>query len=210
MVTRAPLPPEVERFNTASHLVGAVLAVAALITLVARATGQPDRAKLASVAVYGASLVALYSASSAYHAAAGRLKATLRRLDHLGITLLIAGTYTPFAVVSLRGTRGEWLLAAIWALAAIGCVLEFVPRAHGWSVGLYLLMGWLALSVLGPLSRALAGFGIAWVLLGGAFYTIGAVFYVLDRRWPAAHGVFHVLVLAGSAAHFVAVWVYVA
>lgn len=203
-------PGPVERFNAASHLAGAGLALVALVALVARAAGDGDRLKLAGFVVYGTSLVTLYAASSTYHAVEGRLKPAFRTLDHVAITFLIAGTYTPFALVTLRGRGGLSLLAAIWALAALGTVTALVPQARRLSLALYLAMGWLALPVMGPLASALRGSGLAWVLLGGIFYTTGAAFYALDRRWPAAHGVFHVLVLAGSASHFVAIWIYVA
>ena len=201
---------EVERFNAMSHLAGTVLAIAALAALVLRAAPGTDRVKLASLAVYGTSLVALYAASSTYHAVEGHLKPMLRTLDHVAITFLIAGTYTPFALVTLRDKGGMLLLAAVWGLAALGCVLTLVPAARKWSLALYLGMGWVGLAALGPLASALSGPGLAWVLLGGVLYTLGAGFYALDRRWPAAHGVFHVLVLAGSVSHFVAVWAYVA
>jgi hemolysin III len=205
-----PAARRAERFNSWSHFAGALLALAALVALVARALSAGDPARLLSFAVYGASLVALYTASSLYHALQGRPKAVFRKLDHLAIYLLIAGTYTPFALLKLRNPLGLTLLAVVWCLAALGCVLEFVSRRRVFSVALYLGMGWLALAVVRPLAQALQGYGLTWVLAGGALYTLGTVFYALDRRFPSAHGVFHVLVLAGSASHFVAVWVYLA
>jgi hemolysin III len=210
-VSGTPVRPEaVERFNCASHLAGAVLALVALAALLYRGAADADTRKRVGLAVYGASLVALYVASSLYHAARGPAKRALRHLDHLGITLLIAGTYTPFALVTLRGERGMTLLVAVWAMALAGFVLEFVPRARALSVGLYVVMGWLAVTASGPLARALHGPGMAWLFAGGVLYTVGVPFYVVDRRVPFAHGVFHLFVLAGSATHFVAVWAYVA
>lgn len=196
-----------ERFNSWSHFVGALLALAGLVALVSRALAADDRVKLLSFIVYGGSLVALYVASSLYHALDGRPKAVFRRLDHLAIYVLIAGTYTPFALLTLRDTLGTTLLAAVWGLAGLGFALEFVSRRRALSVALYLGMGWLALTVLRPLAQALQGHGLAWIVLGGVLYTLGTMFYALGRRHPAAHGVFHVLVLAGSVSHFVAVWV---
>ncbi len=199
-----------ERFNSASHFAGALLALAALAALVWRALGTGDRTRLVGLAVYGASLLALYTASTLYHSFEGPVKAWLRKLDHLAIYLLIAGTYTPFALLKLRDSLGLTLLVVIWALAALGAVIEFLPVTRALSVGLYLVMGWLAVGVFRPLALALDGAGLAWLLAGGALYTLGTVFYALDKRWPAAHGVFHVFVLAGSASHFVAVWGWVA
>lgn len=199
-----------ERFNSASHFAGALLALAALVALVWRAAGSGDRTRLAGLAIYGGSLLALYTASTLYHALEGRVKLFLRKLDHLAIYLLIAGTYTPFALLKLRDSLGLTLLVVIWALAALGIVIEFLPVTRALSVGLYLAMGWLALGVIRPLALALDGTGLAWVLAGGLCYTLGTVFYAFDKRWPAAHGVFHVFVLAGSVSHFVAVWGWVA
>ncbi len=199
-----------ERFNSASHFAGALLALAALVALVWRAAGSGDRTRLAGLAIYGSSLLALYTASTLYHAFEGRVKLFLRKLDHLAIYLLIAGTYTPFALLKLRDSLGLTLLVVIWVLAALGIVIEFLPVTRALSVGLYLAMGWLALGVIRPLALALDGAGLAWVLAGGLCYTLGTVFYAFDKRWPAAHGVFHVFVLAGSVSHFVAVWGWVA
>ena len=199
-----------ERFNAWSHGVGAVLACVGLFALVIRARGEADPAKMASLAVYGLSLVALYTASAAYHAAQGRVRAVFRRLDHLAIYLAIAGSYTPFALLTLGQTQGRILLVAVWSLAALGFVIECVPRARVVSLALYLLMGWLALPVVAPLAESLTARGFAWVLAGGLLYTAGAACFALDRRYPAAHGAFHVFVLAGSISHYVAVWVYVA
>jgi len=199
-----------ERFNCWSHGLGALLALAGLVALVTRAAGEQDGLKLASLTVYGASLVLLYSASALYHAVEGRAKPLFRKLDHLAIYLLIAGSYTPFALVTLRDSVGPPLLAAVWGLALLGSLLEFWTRRRGLSLALYLVMGWLALLAIRPLAQSLAGQGLTWLVLGGLCYTLGTAFYAFDRRYPAAHGVFHVLVMGGSVSHFVAVWAYVA
>lgn len=199
-----------ERFNCWSHGLGALLALAGLVALLARAAGGHDGLKLASLVVYGTSLVLLYSASAGYHALQGRAKTVFRKLDHLAIYLLIAGSYTPFGLVTLRDSAGPALLAAVWGLALLGCLLEFWTHRPGLAVGLYLGMGWLALLAIRPLAQALAGPGMTWLVVGGLCYTLGTAFFALDRRYPAAHGVFHVLVMGGSVSHFVAVWAYVA
>jgi hemolysin III len=199
-----------ERFNAWSHGAGAALALCGLVALLTRSLREAEPAKVASLAVYGLSLVAIYTASAAYHATQGRVRAVFRRLDHLAIYLAIAGSYTPFALLTLGRAQGRVLLVAVWSLAAVGFALELVPRAaRTGSLALYLVMGWLAVPIVVPLARALTGYGFAWVLGGGLLYTAGAVFFAFDRRFPAAHGVFHVFVLAGSISHFVAVWVYV-
>jgi hemolysin III len=204
--------------------VGALLAALGLAALVWRALDSADRVKLPSLVVYGSSLVALYVASTLYHAARGRLKALFRKLDHVAIYVLIAGTYTPFALVTLRDSWGVPLLAAVWTLAALGIALELSQRARAApasprprivrrrvaAVGLYLAMGWLALGALRPLARALEGGGLTLLLAGGVLYTVGTLFYALDRRYAHAHGVFHVFVLAGSACHYAVVWFWVA
>jgi hemolysin III len=160
-----------------------------------------------SVSIYGATLVALYVISTLYHRALGRSKNILRKLDHHSIYLLIAGSYTPFCLVTLRGNWGGWLLALVWGLAALGMLQERKPKneARILSVVIYLVMGWAALVALAPLLETLGPAGFGWLLAGGLFYTIGVVFYTLDSRFPHAHGVWHLFVMAGSAAHYVAI-----
>ncbi|MGE5242444.1 MAG: PAQR family membrane homeostasis protein TrhA [Bacteroidota bacterium] len=201
-----------ERFNGISHMIGAVLALAGLAVLVANAARQADAWKIVSFSLYGATLFALYGFSTLYHSLRGRAKPIFRRLDHLAIYLLIAGTYTPFALVTLRGAWGWSLFGVIWGLAIVGMALEFLPRKGPriLPVVIYLLMGWLALIALRPLMQALAPAGLAWLLAGGVFYTVGVLFYALDARLRYAHGVWHLFVLAGSISHYFAVLFYVA
>jgi len=201
-----------ERFNGISHLVGAVLAFAGLAALVANAARQADAWKIASFSLYGATLFLLYLFSTLYHSLRGRAKSIFRRLDHLAIYLLIAGTYTPFVLVTLRGALGWSLFGVIWGLAIVGMALEFLPRKGPriLPVVIYLLMGWLALIALRPLMQALAPAGLAWLVAGGLFYTVGVLFYALDARLRYAHGVWHLFVLAGSISHYFAVLFYVA
>ena len=207
-------PPMVpgERFNSVSHLVGAVLALAGMVVLIVIAARQGDPWKIVSFSVYGACLFSLYASSTLYHSLRHRAKAVFRKLDHLAIYLLIAGTYTPFALVTLRGGWGWSLFGAIWGLAAAGMALEFLPRrgARILPVVIYVLMGWFVLVALKPLLRALPWAGFVWLLLGGLFYTFGIVFYGLDAKLRHAHGVWHLFVLAGSISHYIAIYLYVA
>jgi hemolysin III len=201
-----------EIFNSVTHLVGSVFAFAGLVGLLVTSIPTGDPWKIASFALYGAALVELYLVSTLYHAVRGRAKRVLRRLDHTSIYVLIAGTYTPFALVSLRGSWGYPLLAAVWTLAAVGVLQEFLVRTRirGLSVSLYLLMGWLALTVFVPLSAAIGSTGMLLLVAGGILYTIGVFFYLVDEKYAHSHGVFHLFVLAGSVLHFLVVLFYVA
>ena len=201
-----------ERFNGISHLMGSVLALAGASVLVVLAARQADPWKIVSFSLYGASLFLLYTFSTLYHSLRHRAKAVFRKLDHLSIYLLIAGTYTPFALVTLRGGWGWSLFGAVWGLAAVGMMIEFLPR-HGpriLPVMIYLLMGWLALIALKPLLQALPLHGFLWLLAGGLCYTLGVIFYGLDQRLKHAHGVWHLFVLGGSVCHYIAIFFYVA
>lgn len=200
-----------EKFNAVTHLVGAVLALAGSIVLIVIAALEGDAWKVVGVSIYGITLTLLYSFSTLYHSVRGRAKVVLRQLDHIGIFLLIAGSYTPFCLVTLRGTWGWSLLGVVWTLAFLGALLEFRPRSGPriLSVTLYILMGWAALAALVPLLRVLGSAGFAWLAAGGLFYTVGVVFYALDKRMTHAHGIWHLFVMAGSAAHYVAILFYV-
>lgn len=200
-----------EKFNALTHLVGAVLALGGSIVLIVLAALDGDPWKLVSVSVYGLTLVLLYSFSTLYHSLRGRAKTILRQLDHHSIYLLIAGSYTPFCLVTLRGPWGWSLLGLVWGLAVLGSLQELRPRpgARWRSLLIYLVMGWVVLLALVPLLKVLGPAGFAWVAAGGLFYTIGIVFYVLDTRLRHAHGIWHLFVIAGSAAHYVAILRYV-
>lgn len=201
-----------EIFNSVTHLGGSLLATAGASTLVWVSVRERDPWKISSFAVYGATLLALYVFSTLYHALRGRPKAFFRKLDHTSIYLLIAGTYTPFALNPLRGRIGYTLLAIVWALALGGILQEFLfrRRREVLSVSLYLSMGWLAVAVAGPLWRALGPSGMALLVCGGLLYTTGVVFYFLDEKMAHSHGVFHLFVLGGSVLHFLVVLLYVA
>ena len=201
-----------ERFNGITHLVGAALALAGLAVLVTVAARQGDPWKIVSFSLYGATLFMLYGFSTLYHSLRGRAKAIFRRFDHLAIYLLIAGTYTPFALVTLRGGWGWSLFAVIWGLAVVGMALEYLPRKGPriLPVVIYLGMGWLALVALRPLWQALPLMGFVWLVVGGLCYTVGVVFYSLDEKLRHAHGIWHLFVLAGSISHYLAIYFYVA
>jgi hemolysin III len=201
-----------ERFNSISHLLGAALALAGSAVLVVLAAQLGDPWKIVSFSIYGAMLVALYVFSTMYHSLRGRAKEVLRKFDHCSIYLLIAGSYTPFALVSLRGAWGWSLFGVIWGLALLGIAQEIwlARGARVLSMVIYLLMGWLALVAVWPLWLALQPAGFAWLLAGGALYTIGIVFYATDRKLRYGHGVWHLFVMGGSACHYIAVLLHVA
>jgi len=200
-----------ERFNSISHLTGAALAATGTVALIVLASQVGDPWKIVSFSVYGAMLVFLYVSSTLYHSLRGRSKDILRKFDHCAIYLLIAGTYTPFTLVSLRGAMGWSLFGTVWGLALLGIVQE-IWLARGMrivSLVIYVLMGWLALIAVSPLLAALGRDGFAWLAAGGLLYTVGIVFYATDERLRHGHGVWHLFVLGGSACHYVTVLLYV-
>jgi hemolysin III len=202
-----------ERFNSISHLIGTVLSVAGLAALVTMASFEGDPYKIVSFAVYGAMLFALYAISTLYHWVRNpRVKAVLQKCDHSAIYLLIAGSYTPFALVTLRGPWGWSLFGVSWGLAAFGIVQELTlgRRTRSVSMVLYVLMGWLALVAVRPLVSALPPAGTAWLVAGGVIYSAGIYFFINDERIRHGHGIWHLFVLAGSLCQFVSVARYVA
>jgi len=200
-----------ERFNALTHAVGSLLALAGGTALVVVAAQSGDPWKIIAISVYSVTLLLLYGLSTLYHSLRGRAKAVLQKLDHQSIYLLIAGCYTPFCLVTLRGPWGWSLFGVVWGLAVIGGLQEFRPKndARVLSVVIYLLMGWAVLVALVPLWTALGTAGFVWVVAGGLFYSVGIVFYALDDRVRHAHGVWHLFVLAGSVCHYVAILRYV-
>ncbi len=199
-----------ERLNSITHLVGAALAVAAASILIVSAALQGDPWRITSFSVFGTTLVLLYVASTMYHSVRPPAKDVLLRLDHSAIFLLIAGTYTPFALVSLRGALGFTMLAVVWAMAVYG-IWRAWRRANDrpQSALPYAVMGWMGLVAIVPLLEQLGVGGMLWLALGGVLYTAGIVFYVNDERWRHAHGVWHLFVIGGSASHFAAVLFFV-
>lgn len=196
-------------FSGFSHLTGAVLGVAALIALILLARGKPWH--VSAFAIYGASLILLYTASAVYHLipACPRRTKQLQIFDHIGIYLLIAGTYTPVCLIPLRGSLGWSLFGIVWGIAVTGIAIECAWRsAPRWlGLSLYLVMGWLALVAISPLKHTLSPIAVGWLAAGGLLYTVGAVIFALERPrlWPGifgAHDLWHVFVLGGSACHF--------
>ena len=214
MQDRAPAAPysdREERIHTVTHAAGLGLSVVGGVLLVATASARGDTGLVIGCAVFGASLILLYGASTCYHGLRhARAKRFLQKLDHAAIFLLIAGTYTPIALVSLRDSVGGILLATIWGLALFGIGLQFALPAYARrvSVPLYLGMGWLAIVALDPLMQAVPPGGIALLVAGGLAYTLGVVFYAW-RSLPFNHAVWHAFVLIGSACHFSCVLAYV-
>ena len=201
-----------ERLNGGTHLTGAVLAAAGAAVLIVLAARQGDPWKITSFSIYGAMLLALYTLSTLYHSTRGRVKDIFRKLDHCSIYLLIAGTYTPFTLVTLRGAWGWSLFGVIWGLAALGIAQEawLAKGARIVSLVIYVLMGWLAVIAVSPLIDALTPAGFAWLAAGGMLYTAGIVFYAFDEKLRHGHGIWHLFVLAGSVSHYFAILLYVA
>lgn len=201
-----------ERFNFITSLPGMVAALGGVAVLLAAAARQGDPWKIVSFGIYGGTLLILYAVTTLYHAVRGKAKLVLRRLDHFAIYLLIAGTYTPFSLVTLRGGWGWTLFGLVWGLAAVGIAVE-LRHGHGpriLPVAIYLAMGWLIVIALRPLLHALPWQGVVWLAVGGVFYTGGIAFYALDERFAWAHGLWHLCVTAGSVSHYLAVLLYVA
>ena len=200
-----------ERFNSISHLVGATLALAGVVVLVTLASWKGDPWKIVSFSIYGASLFLLYTLSTLYHSLRGRAKDIFRKLDHIAIYLLIAGTYTPLTLVTLRGAWGWSLFGIIWGLAITGIVVDSLHKKGSRTIQMviYLLMGWLIVVAMYPLIQAFPPGGLALLVLGGVFYTGGMIFYAIDDRMKHAHGIWHLFVLAGSISHYLAILLYV-
>ena len=208
--SHAGYSPSEELASSIIHGIGIVLSIAGLAVLAAHAAPAADARHIASVGVYGTTLILLYTASTLYHGVpVERAKPLLRQLDHAAIFLLIAGTYTPFTLITLHGAWGWSLFAIVWtiALAGIYRVMKRIER-KGVTIALYVGLGWIGLVALGPLVRNLPPGGL-WLLFGGGVcYTLGVPFY-LSQRIPFNHALWHVFVLAGSILQFFAVLLYV-
>ncbi|CAH7122792.1 MULTISPECIES: hemolysin III family protein [Vibrio] len=201
-----------ERANAITHGLGVVLGVVGLILLLSRAFDhQADMLTITSMAVYGSSIILLFLASTLYHSiTTEKTKRLLKTLDHCAIYLLIAGSYTPFLLVSLRTPLAMWLMAVIWGIALVGIIMKiaFVYRFKRLSLVTYLAMGWLSLIVVYQLAMNIEMGGLVLLALGGVIYSLGVIFYVA-KRIPYNHAIWHLFVLAGCACHFFAIYLYV-
>lgn len=200
-----------ERFNAWTHLVGALLALTGATWLIVTTSLRADAQAITSVSIYGAALVLLYAISTVYHSVRGRAKRIWQKCDHLSIYLMIAGSYTPFCLISLRGAWGWSLFGVVWGLALIGMLQEIKPRSEArvLSLVIYAVMGWAVLVATGPLLDALGTAGFVWLAAGGLLYSVGIVFFVLDARVRHFHGIWHLFVIAGSLMHYIAIIGYV-
>jgi hemolysin III len=196
--------------NALTHGLGVVGAIAGGAVLITLAALYSDGWQLASAIVFISTLVLLYTASTLYHAIPHEpTKTRLQILDHMAIYLLIAGTYTPFTLVGLKGPWGWWLFGTIWTLAILGVAFKafYTGRFKRLSTVIYVAMGWIAVVAIEPMIRMISAASLLWLLAGGVFYTLGTVFYMSRRRY--AHAIWHAFVLGGSISHFVAVWLLV-
>lgn len=206
------VPEREEVANAVTHGIGIAASLAGGVVLIALAALRGDGWQIASAVVFSVSLLLLYITSTLYHAVRGEAtKARLKKLDHCAIFVLIAGTYTPFTLVGLRGPLGWGLFAAIWGLALAGIVFKlfFTGRLKVLSTLMYVAMGWLVLVVIEPLILAIPKDGLVWLVAGGVSYTAGTLFYH-NRRIPYSHAIWHLFVLLGSVCHFAAVLTQVA
>ena len=199
-----------ELASMVTHAVGMVFSVGALVTMLFLAAG--DGLKGICAAAFGISLVVLYSSSTLYHfSTTQRWKARFQTLDHICIYLLIAGSYTPFTLITLRGGWGWSIFAAVWAMAIVGIFMKTFWKGrknHWFSTLLYLLMGWVIVIAIVPLRKELPAAGMGWLVAGGLAYSLGVVFFVWNRL-PYNHAIWHLFVLAGSICHVLAVSLYV-
>jgi hemolysin III len=208
---RARYLPAEEALNSLTHGLGLAASLVGAAVLVVFTALQGDAWQIGSAGVYGATLVALYAASTLYHSARRpRARRVLRILDHCAIYLLIAGTYTPFTLVSMRGGWGWTLFGLVWGLCVAGIVFKlfFTGRLDGLSTVVYVLMGWLCVIAVKPMLEMLETGALLWAAAGGVAYTAGTLFYH-NRRLPYSHAVWHLFVIAGSACHYLAISRYV-
>jgi hemolysin III len=196
-----------ERFNSISHLLGAAFALIGASVLITLAAIEGNATRIISVSVYGGTLFLLFLCSTLYHSFMGRAKKVFRVLDYQSIYVLIAGTYTPFALIALEGTIRWWLFGFVWGLAAVGVLLEILPTKgpRVIPVIIYLIMGWCCVFVFDQIVTAVSSTGLGWLVAGGIVYTLGVIFYVLDHWLPWCHEIWHIFVLGGSVSHFIAI-----
>ncbi len=199
-----------ERFNSITHLVGAVLALMGFGSLLTLSIQSKDIETIVSFSIFGFTLVLLYTMSTLYHSFhPPSLKKIFQKLDHITIYLLIAGTYTPYMMVSLGDDGGYWMLALVWGLAIVGLLLDTLlpKRIEIIQIAIYLFMGWVCVFKFSAVVENIPHYGVVLLIIGGVSYTGGVIFYVLDSldKLRHAHGIWHVFVLIGSLAHFVSI-----
>jgi len=203
--------PLEEKINIISHAVGLVLGIVALVLMVVKASLYGNAWHIVGVSIFGASLICLYAASTLYHSAKGpTARSRLRVFDHATIFVLIAGTYTPFTLVTLNGWVGWLLFGLCWGIAVTGIILKlfFTGRYDVLSTLMYIFMGWMIIFAAKPLMNNLSADGLWWLIVGGVAYTLGAVIYGI-KKIPLNHAIFHMFVLLGSFCHFITVYSYV-
>ena len=203
--------PIEEKININSHAIGFILSIVALVLLVAHASMHGDVWHIVSFSIFGTSLIILYAASTFYHSAKKpELRKRLKIIDHASIYVLVAGTYTPFTLVTLNGKLG-WLIFGIsWGLALTGIILKlfFTGKYNLISTSMYVFMGWVIVIAIKPLINNLPSDGFLWLLAGGISYTLGAILYSI-KKIKFNHAIFHIFVLTGSFCHFISVFFYV-
>ncbi len=197
-----------ERFNSISHLIAAALALIGASVLITLAAVEGDVLKIVSYSVYSITLFLLYLSSTLYHSFQGRAKDIFQKFDHLAIYLLIAGTYTPLALVALDGATGWWLFGVVWSLAVLGIIIETLPLKGPRiiPIAIYLMMGWACVFAMDPIMASLTDLGFVFLLSGGIIYTAGVIFYVLDNWYPWCHEIWHLFVIGGSTCHYFAIF----
>ncbi|MGP6139824.1 MULTISPECIES: PAQR family membrane homeostasis protein TrhA [unclassified Jeotgalibaca] len=200
-----------EVLNAITHGIGTLLSIVALVFLVAKGIQSGDGIHLTAYLVYGISMILLFLASTLYHSFSfTRFKNIFHYIDHAAIYLLIAGSYTPFCLIALEGTQAKVLFISVWGIALVGVVLKvfFVGKYNKLSTILYLMMGWLAIFLIKPISAYLGTSGLTLMILGGLAYSLGTIFYSI-KRFKFMHVIWHLFVLAGAAFHYFTVLLYV-
>jgi hemolysin III len=203
--------PREEKLNIITHAFGLIFSIVALMLLLIKTAEIGNFWSVVAVSIFGVSLVVLYAASTLYHSATQKdIRFKMKIFDHSAIYILIAGTYTPFTIITLNGTTG-WLIFGIsWGMALVGIILKlfFTGRYNAISTLMYILMGWMIVFVLGPIIDGLHFDGVLWLIGGGVSYTIGAIIYSI-KKIKFNHAIFHIFVLVGSFCHFYSVYFYV-
>lgn len=200
-----------EIFNCITHGVGIIISIAALVVMVIFSSRYGNATHIVSSIIFGTALILLYTASTLYHGfQKPKLKRTFKIIDHSCIYVLIAGTYTPFMLITLHGTLGWTIFSIVWSLSVLGILFKvfFVNRFETFSTIAYILMGWIIIFAIKPLCQALPGSALAWIVSGGLIYTLGTIFYSW-KKLPFNHAIWHSFVLGGSICHFFAIMFYV-